>query len=567
MTTHTVWVQLYFGNETFETPAKIIDVHDVYDLKKAVKAEFPNALQHMDAAQLKVFPAGTTSPTLIALKGSAQVPTNTTEDSPLAVFATMTAQLTPQERVLSLSDVHKISQTISASGGSIPSATDHPQACMIKTYDLEFVDCPERFVLQNASRFASATQVGNWERIVSESAVSQLVKCVIDDVLCYLGIDDKFWLAPEAQVFSIRPDYWVIAFNCTPVGVIEVKKPWPEDILERPTVLGELFDYMIGLSNYFGVKHPFGILTTLKQWRFCWLPQSETFAREVVSIASSQSDRNITPQIPQRPQVHSNEAATSSPPGLTPSKIISKRHRTTLVDDGDDEKVVAEENRDMHGTQVLDTSDLRTLPMIAACISKMTNVQSFEPYAVLEKKICERSLMCFKQKGMMWARLKLDFPKWDQYPSERTTQFFLLEELGKGADGRAWLACSGNGSVCVIKFAVRAKQEHSIWKVIYPEFKVRIQLLNGHDALIMPHFFAVSKHARKETLGLVKTTLLTRFVHNQLKHNDVAWRNLGLCVNDQTGKEEVVVYDLANIEHCRDTTWVDAAIEKLRKTL
>ena len=61
---------------------------------------------------------------------------------------------------------------------------------------------------------------------------------------------------------------WVVTWNTIPVGVIDVKKPEEderkvcsdgESVLDKPTVLGELYDFQMQLPNFYGVKPAFGI--------------------------------------------------------------------------------------------------------------------------------------------------------------------------------------------------------------------------------------------------------------------------------------------------------------------
>lgn len=65
-----------------------------------------------------------------------------------------------------------------------------------------------------------------------------------------------------------------------PVGVVEVKKPDKSGqnflALEHPNVLGELYDFMNHLPNFYGIFPAIGILTNMNSWRFAWFPNEET---------------------------------------------------------------------------------------------------------------------------------------------------------------------------------------------------------------------------------------------------------------------------------------------------
>ena len=46
--------------------------------------------------------------------------------------------------------------------------------------------------------------------------------------------------------------------------------------LEHPNVLGQLYDFIKHLPNFYGVLPAFGIITNLNSWRIAWLPDEDT---------------------------------------------------------------------------------------------------------------------------------------------------------------------------------------------------------------------------------------------------------------------------------------------------
>jgi hypothetical protein len=75
-------------------------------------------------------------------------------------------------------------------------------------------------------------------------------------------------------------------------------------------------------------------------------------------------------------------------------------------------------------------------------------------------------------------------------PNNKTTNFILLRDFRGGAHGRAWLATSLTGCVCVLKFSkstmtTSLKEELDIWNNIWkiPAF---LTSLSGHEVLVMP---------------------------------------------------------------------------------
>ena len=78
----------------------------------------------------------------------------------------------------------------------------------------------------------------------------------------------------------------------------------------------------------------------------------------------------------------------------------------------------------------------------------------------------------------------------------------------------------------------------------------------------MPHFSPFSVDDRLSKIDLVGETLTQNFAKRGLKHNDVYWRN-----RDFTGAECAVVFDMGSVEKCDDTSWVEAACNRLSSQL
>jgi hypothetical protein len=92
MTTTTVWVQLYIGQEkSGDDPFGVYDFSgNVDQLKVAVKEKCSNTLSHCDAASLKVYTPGTKVPILegtTSIDPGGEVPKGTNSKGPLIVVA------------------------------------------------------------------------------------------------------------------------------------------------------------------------------------------------------------------------------------------------------------------------------------------------------------------------------------------------------------------------------------------------------------------------------------------------------------------------------------------------
>ena len=97
----------------------------------------------------------------------------------------------------------------------------------------------------------------------------------LSDVLYECGLSESLTLTPEMGTFELRPELWVLRVAGMPVGVVEVKKPG-KGVLDHENVLGEVYDYLLHLPNFYGARQMIGIVTTYREWRVCWLNNPET---------------------------------------------------------------------------------------------------------------------------------------------------------------------------------------------------------------------------------------------------------------------------------------------------
>ncbi len=112
----------------------------------------------------------------------------------------------------------------------------------------------------------------------SESDIQNLVKLVLKDAINSIGLGGEIQCYNELSIFRLRADIWIVVQKTgLPIGVVEVKKP-EEKILKSNLVHGQIFDYLLRLKSFHGLEHVFGIVTTYKEWRFCWLENSDEFA-------------------------------------------------------------------------------------------------------------------------------------------------------------------------------------------------------------------------------------------------------------------------------------------------
>ena len=122
----------------------------------------------------------------------------------------------------------------------------------------------------------------------SENSIQRLINDYMTDIFdimqrlnylaCYDTTSIITAISKEEMEKHNIPDVTIVKTReLNPVLPIEIKIP-PEgdvDILNNKKVIGQLYDYMLSIKSFFNKKKVFGILTTLKGWRFLWLPNEE----------------------------------------------------------------------------------------------------------------------------------------------------------------------------------------------------------------------------------------------------------------------------------------------------
>lgn len=483
-------------------------------------------------------------------------------------------------------EIPRARRTIPETGPSIPSDEEHAAVkWTVKDFGLfdessfeNIKNCPMGLIATNGAVEYS-----------SENDVAGHVKTLVTHILIALDLNDAA-VYSEITTFNLRPDLWVVIRGGLPIGIIEVKKP---DIdngvkgLEHANVLGELFDFMKHLPNFYGITPAFGIVTNLVQWRIAWLPDSgvDQMAASEEAWVVYEEDGDVHGELDDADDastytLHEEKFSATktgeSPLRATASKLNPTIHEVELSDDDDaaqehdDDPGVEEEynpDRFFHVSKIYNSDAVRA---IASAIAKMYRVCP-RPFDHPFDRLAERTILKFvkgEARSMFWIRLKNVTPKWNKIA--RPQKFlYAIEDLGRGAHGRVWLTCSSCGAVCVLKFALDDKpdgldKEYAFWKQIYPSFPIFREMWCGNPALRMPHFAQVRTEHRAAKLELVKEALQHHFDEQGFVHDDVYWRNIGLYA-DKQGKEQAVVFDMGAVRTCEDSDagWVKIACQRL----
>ena len=88
----------------------------------------------------------------------------------------------------------------------------------------------------------------------SEEDIRLLVLTTMKDAIHTAGLLNLIELKNEFGIFQARSDMWAVLANGFPIGVVEIKKP-EEGVMSNKLVWGEMYDYLLRLSTYSGLKH------------------------------------------------------------------------------------------------------------------------------------------------------------------------------------------------------------------------------------------------------------------------------------------------------------------------
>lgn len=407
----------------------------------------------------------------------------------------------------------------------------------------------------------------------SEDDIVFFIRSFLTDVLLALKIQLDF--NAEVTIKQIRPDRYVLLMGMYLVGVVEVKRPGNNVLLE-PTVLGELLDQMLLVEGFYGMGPVIGIITTAKEWLVSWFPvDSEALERVDPPEAS------FTTPMKQEYSSTSIETKGHNPPGGTPSQQLGTIHSIDEVIDASldlEDEVTHEMDRLLCTTRVMNIYEdpICVLQHLCGAFQLMSKAHLHHtaklPRCLLKFHKGVHTVT-FHPVSYDTVHSKVDFNK---FPNKNVKTLVALEDLGRGSTGKAWLCVTltkPHSASCVLKFdnedsrSEKLIKEREMWNLLYPEFSTMVKLehWSGADALVMPHFSTVLESEREQYKDEILQVLITRFEKNGKVHRDVRWRNIGKY-RSRDGAVALVVFDLYDVvDYDVDAhhNWIEKAMHSL----
>ena len=464
------------------------------------------------------------------------------------------------------------------SSPSVPSENQHAQ-CIRQVLPFPFVtSVPENILDGTNTSWKSArddqTEGAKYVQYATEADIVFMVRTFLTDILFAMKLRLDF--NAEISIKQIRPDLCVLLNGMYLVGVVEVKKPGRNVLLE-PTVLGELLDQMLLVEGFYGMGPVIGILTTAEEWTVSWFPvDTDTLG---CGIDERHEASFLTPL---KPTVATRDY---SPPGGTPSQKSGKIHtlediEDIPVDNGDDDnsELSQQMERLLCTTDVLNihSDPNRVIQLLCNAFQLMASSHAHHR-ANLSRCLLKfhkgSSAVTFHPMSHEVLYPMVDF---DKFPSKNVKTLVALEDLGRGSTGKAWLCVTvtkPRSAVCVLKFDNKHEnseiltKEKEMWNFLYPELSgmIKLERWSGADALVMPHFTTVLENERRGYADKIFEVLTAKFQDKRKVHNDVRWRNIGKY-RSKCGEVVLVIYDLHGVVDYDDSAhndWIEKSMQSL----
>ncbi len=251
----------------------------------------------------------------------------------------------------------------------------------------------------------------------SESDIHGLVKETLQSVLKNMDLASKLTLHNELSVFEMRPDMWIVTSEGVPVGVVEVKKPDKNNkntVLDHKNVFGQIYDYMMRLRSFFGLRYVFGIITTYAQWRVVWLDEPDT-----IVAAASAADQAMS---------------------LLDNRDVQKEDQASLLYEDDETKLEdaavvdhsVNDTRKVVFTRVYDSNDADLYRLLGSAISKMFR----SPKNAVKLIDSTRPYLCLEEESVYWTTVRFDNSKFRlRHGPLPTGNLLLLDDFRAGRMG------------------------------------------------------------------------------------------------------------------------------------
>lgn len=229
--------------------------------------------------------------------------------------------------------------------------------------------------------------------------------------------------------------------------------------------------------------------------------------------------------------------------------------------------------------------------MLCSVLHKM----AASPVADVPLVDCQRPYIVLDESEWTWTTLHL--PKGvraDRFlnhacmPTRQAGSFLLLRDLYGGADGRVWMVCTTSGLVGVIKFGQpresedraqrgkRLEEEAQVWRDVWQQHDVRVVILAGEPALLMPYVQPIDAVGQRPPETAVREAAACMAKAGYC-HLDLDWRHVGFLATPvgrapkrfppPARDARVIFFDLGRVRRRVDLTSVSDPADDVAEML
>jgi hypothetical protein len=398
----------------------------------------------------------------------------------------------------------------------------------------------------------------------NEIEVQILVQAMVNDAIRCLGLRGVLKSHVEVAMYSMIPDVVVVKVRGSIIFVVEVKSPERSNgqVFESKTVAGQIWLYLQCMRQH-GCERPLGAIMTYNKIRLVSLDnlwEDDEHKKCVVDAQSAlQSDVRT-----QHTEAAAEEKADHSPYRKTVQlKDINAKYEgrfksNAVKSNADDED--SEVDSHVYCSRIFEQQSVFPALLQALQIAFLgcdpTKIHKILPVVENNDDLGGRLFLKMSVGGYkIVVTRKKDFKaNAREFPSNKSTDFYMLTQLGAGKMGTTYLACNSSGKLAAIKLYVPKRSSEALeekrqeaweanvaalseirdtelsrWSELLPQYRgVCSCVLDGLPALVLPYGREISSvQDRKNTLKDLKSALLS-YAKKGWKYDgeDLRWRHV-----------------------------------------
>ncbi|KAM9978001.1 hypothetical protein ACTFIY_011754 [Dictyostelium cf. discoideum] len=396
---------------------------------------------------------------------------------------------------------------------------------------------------------------------------------IIEDALKLCGLEEELSIISQEDIIGLQPDYWLVKSKTNYIGLIEVKSS--EHSFHDPKVIGQLFDYLIGLSYLFGKLQAFGLLLTHNQVMPLFTQDSLELAANHIQSTPPHATSALPNQISKTAKVKPNTKVfdrvlyTSSSSNqsilsnISPTSSSSNTTSPPTSNSSSNTTSPAFSSSNTTSPILSSSSPVRDIEkpreffeLICSTIFKMRESQ-FDPNkeGTRFRVYLQANSLCFKAKSVKISTRK-DLTDLNKTDNKLLDEIYLVKYLGGGGDGHCSYALTEKGHSLVIKSfrntitKEKIEEERRLWDTIWG-IKTILKTYSAKDHLVMPYLKPIENddYNSADFNNLISTAADT-FSSKGYEHMDLHIRHI--CKYKENDKNKYIFIDLSRVSEATD---------------